>query len=58
MPSGPPDKFPVILNLGGLTDTQVQTALQNAYDSFYATYGVYPHDTLIVGTKAFLGSYS
>ena len=55
---GPPDKFPVTLSLAGMTTAQVQTALNNAYQSFWETYGVYPHDTLIVGTEAFLGAYS
>jgi hypothetical protein len=41
-----------------MTTAQVQTALNNAYQSFWETYGVYPHDTLIVGTEAFLGAYS
>lgn len=58
MPSGPPDKFPVVISLAGMTDTQIQTTLNNAYATFFTTYGFYPHDTLIVGTTAFLGAYS
>jgi hypothetical protein len=55
---GPPDHFPVTVDLTGLTTAQIQTALNNSYAAFWTTYGYYPHDTLIVGTVAFLGQYS
>ena len=56
-PSGPPDKFPVVIDLSGQTDTQKQTTLNNAWTTFQSTYGMWPNTWVVVGQTIFIGAY-
>jgi hypothetical protein len=56
--SGPPDKFPVFIDLSNEpTYGAKAVALGTAYQEFYKTYGVWPTVAVSVGEVVYLGAY-
>jgi hypothetical protein len=58
MSSGPPNKFPKWVDLSKFSDGQQKAdAMGNAYQEFFDFYGVWPHDSQVIGNVLYLGAY-
>jgi|HubBroStandDraft_3_1064219.scaffolds.fasta_scaffold39615_2 hypothetical protein len=56
--SGPPDKFPLYLDLSAYEPgAATATALGDLYTNFWNTYGVWPTVAVVSGTYIYLGAY-
>jgi len=57
--NGPPDKFPIYVQLNDPNPYVNQGRLQGAYETFYETYGVWPNrDVSGVDGWVYLGAYT
>ena len=55
--SGPPDKFPMWIDVVGKTPSETADTLGKAWEKFNNHYGVWPNAWVTVGTVVYIGAY-